>query len=59
MDTNVQALKNLYEQLGGTPADVADINLIPDMIDAIAALDIGGGGGVTVDQTYDAESTNA
>ena len=42
---NVQALKNLYEQLGGNPADVADISTNADMINAIAGLDIGGGGG--------------
>lgn len=58
MDTNVQALKNLYEQLGGNPADVAGISTNAEMIDAIAELDIGGGGG-TVDQTYSATSTNA
>lgn len=61
MDTNVQALKNLYEQLGGDPADVADISTNAGMINAIAELDIGGGGGGggTVDQTYNATSTNA
>lgn len=48
MDTNVQALKNLYAALGGTPADVADINLIPDMINAISGLDIGGGSGAVI-----------
>lgn len=56
MDTNVQALKNLYEKLGGDPADVSDISTNAGMIDAIAGLDIGGG---TVDQTYDPESENA
>lgn len=64
---NVQALKNLYEQLGGDPADVADVSTNADMINAIAGLDIGGGGGSTdfvitvswedndfvVDKTYD------
>lgn len=58
MDTNVQALKNLYEQLGGDPADVADISTNADMINAIAGLDIGGGGG-TIDQTFDPASENA
>lgn len=57
MDTNVQALKNLYEQLGGDPADVANISTNADTINAIAGLDIGGGG--DVDQTYDATSENA
>lgn len=36
MDTTVDALKALYVALGGTAADVADIVLIPDMINAIA-----------------------
>lgn len=36
MDTTVEALKNLYAALGGTAADVADITLIPDMVNAIA-----------------------
>lgn len=38
MDRTVDALKNLYDALGGTAADVADITLIPDMINAIAEL---------------------
>lgn len=38
MDTTVDALKNLYVVLGGEAADVADITLIPDMINAIADL---------------------
>lgn len=37
MDTTVDALKALYTALGGTAADVANITLIPDMINAIAA----------------------
>lgn len=43
MNTTVEALKALYAALGGTPADVADITLIPDMINAIAEH-IGTGG---------------
>lgn len=43
MNTTVEALKGLYAALGGTAADVADITLIPDMIDAIAEY-IGTGG---------------
>lgn len=38
MDTTVIALQNLYVALGGTASDVADIVLIPDMINAIATL---------------------
>lgn len=37
MDTTVDALKNLYVALGGTASDVANITLIPDMVNAIAA----------------------
>lgn len=47
MDTNVQALKNLYEQLGGDPADVADISTNADMINAIASL-VSASGGVSL-----------
>ena len=38
MDTTVDALKALYVALGGNAADVADIVLIPDMINAIATV---------------------
>ena len=38
MDTTIDALKNLYVALGGTASNVADIVIIPDMINAIAAL---------------------
>ncbi len=36
MNTTVEALKALYVALGGTATDVANITLIPDMINAIA-----------------------
>lgn len=36
MDNTIDALKKLYVALGGTAADVADVVLIPDMINAIA-----------------------
>lgn len=36
MDNTIDALKNLYVALGGTASDVADLMLIPDMINAIA-----------------------
>lgn len=39
MDNTIQALQNLYVALGGDVEDVAEINIIPDMINAIAALD--------------------
>ena len=38
MDTTVDALKALYAALGGTASDVANIVLIPDMINAIATV---------------------
>lgn len=38
MNTTVQALQNLYVALGGELADVENIVLIPDMINAIAEL---------------------
>ena len=38
MDTTVEALKNLYVALGGDADDVANITLIPDMINALAAI---------------------
>lgn len=36
MDNTITALQNLYVALGGTAADVAEITIIPDMINAIA-----------------------
>ena len=36
--TTVEALKNLYVALGGTATDVANVSLIPDMINAIATI---------------------
>lgn len=36
MDNTIIALQNLYVALGGTASDVADIVIIPDMINAIA-----------------------
>ena len=36
MDNTITALQNLYVALGGEAADVANITIIPDMINAIA-----------------------
>lgn len=36
MDTTVIALRNLYVALGGSSADVANLVIIPDLINAIA-----------------------
>jgi hypothetical protein len=41
--TTVDALKALYVALGGTAADVADLTLIPDVINAIAEFVSDGG----------------
>ena len=38
MDTTIIALRNLYVAMGGTAADVANLSLIPDLINAIAEL---------------------
>lgn len=38
MDNTIVALQNLYVALGGEAADVAELNIIPDMINAIAEL---------------------
>ena len=38
MDNNIDALKNLYVALGGDLSAVAELNIIPDMINAIATL---------------------
>lgn len=43
MDNTIQALQNLYVALGGTASDVADLTIIPDMINAIAAHVSSGG----------------
>lgn len=36
MDNTIVALRNLYVALGGTAADVANLVIIPDLINAIA-----------------------
>lgn len=38
MDNTIVALQNLYVALGGDADDVADMVIIPDMINAIAGL---------------------
>lgn len=43
MDNTIQALKNLYVALGGDADDVANYNIIPEMINAIASLITAGG----------------
>lgn len=36
MDNTIDALRNLYAALGGDTEDVADLVIIPDLINAIA-----------------------
>ena len=43
MDNTITALQNLYVALGGDSAEVANITIIPDMINAIATLISSGG----------------
>lgn len=43
MDNTITALRALYVALGGTASTVANITIIPDMINAIAALISSGG----------------
>ncbi len=38
MNTTVEALKALYVALGGSAEDVANITIIPDMINAMVPL---------------------
>lgn len=38
MDNTLDALRALYIALGGTASDVADLVIIPDLINAIATL---------------------
>lgn len=38
MDNTITALQNLYAALGGTAADVANMNTIPELLNAIATL---------------------
>lgn len=46
MDTTVQALKKLYAAMGGTAADVANLVVTPDLIDALCS--VAGGSGTSL-----------
>ena len=46
MKTTVDALKGLYEKMGGESADVEDVSTIPDMIDELTT--VAGSGGATI-----------
>lgn len=49
MKTIPEALKKLYVAMGGNEEDVADISLTPDMIEALADIYEGGGGGASAE----------
>lgn len=52
--TTVDALKALYVALGGNASAVADLNVIPDVINAIAGLGaIAGASAISVDEDND------
>ena len=46
MDNTITALQALYAAFGGTAADVANMNTIPELINAIAALIAAGDFGI-------------
>lgn len=46
MDTNVDALKNLYTAFGGSSDTVADMTTNAEVINALAALIAAGGGSI-------------
>lgn len=46
MDTNVDALKNLYTAFGGSSDTVADMATNAEIINALAALVAAGGGSI-------------
>lgn len=57
MALTVEALKGLYEKLGGT--DFGNVTTIPEAIDKITEVaEAGGGGSITVDDKIQADSTN-
>ena len=43
--TNLDSLKKLYADLGGTPSDVANMTTSAEVIEALSAVAGGGGGG--------------
>lgn len=57
MDNTIIALQNLYVALGGEAADVAYINIIPDMINAIAEQVASNAAKATVEDNTDDETT--
>jgi hypothetical protein len=53
MDTNVDALKNLYIAFGGSSDTVADMTTNADVINALATLVSAGGGSILPAVTTD------
>ena len=47
MKTTVDALKGLYEKMGGESTDVEDVSTIPDMIDELTTVAKTGGATIT------------
>ena len=43
MDNTLDALRALYAALGGTPSDVANMTIIPEIVNAIATHVAAGG----------------
>ena len=43
MDNTLDALRNLFAALGGTPSDVANMTTIPEIVNAIATYVAAGG----------------
>ena len=53
MENTLDALRNLYVALGGSASDVANLVIIPDLINAIATLISGTGGTLPAVTTSD------
>lgn len=60
MKTNPEALKKLYAAMGGNEEDVENLTVTPDVIEAIADIYEGGGGGASAEViTLSAEDETA
>lgn len=54
--TNVESLKKLYAAMGGDPADVADLKVNAELIDALSDVAGGGGGGSSLPPVTSADN---
>ena len=52
----IEALRALYVKMGGNAADVADLELTPELIEAITTIYSGGGGGSELPEVTDADN---